>query len=78
MSFLTELESMKEAAVMIPEEIIAAMNAGDVRARVRFIFSMWSARIDAANRHPKAPSPIEIRRMELQAAEEIMKEIARG
>lgn len=75
MTLMTELQTIKKAADMTDREIIDAMDARDIRAKVRFIFSIWSARIEQAHAQAKPPSPIAIRRMELQAAEQIMAEI---
>ncbi len=62
---------MKKAHDMNDAEIIAALKAEDIRAKLRFAFSDWSGRIDQASRQLKLSS-IEFRRMELEAAEAFM------
>lgn len=70
---------MKPAKDLTPAEVIDALKANDLRARVRAIFSRWSGAIeqiqqDAMER--RHAGPVEWRRMELMAAEEIIAIVA--
>ena len=61
---------MKPAKDLTPSEILTAMRADDLRAKVRNLLCDWSGLIDQASMQDIAP--IELRRMELSAAEEII------
>jgi hypothetical protein len=62
-----------KAKDMTSFEVITALQADDLRNRVRGIFSKWHATIEQDAQQRKPGGPIEWRRMELQAAEEIIK-----
>jgi hypothetical protein len=60
---------MSPAKDLTPSEIIEAIRADDLRAKVRNMLTDWHALIDLA--FEEDVSPIERRRMELVEAEEI-------
>lgn len=66
---------MKPAKDLEGIEIADAMKADDLRAKVRHIFQDWSAKIEQASQQRNPPSVLEIRRMELIAAEQIIEAV---
>lgn len=61
----------KTIAAMSGREILDACRADTPLARVRQVFSENYAEIDQAGRQRVTPSPLEYRRMELEAANRI-------
>lgn len=57
---------------MTDREVLDAMNADTPLARVRTIFSRCSAEIEQAGMQRRSLTPIEMRRLELQAANNIL------
>lgn len=72
MSLLIEWNLMKKAHDMTDREVLDALDTKDIRAKIRFAFSAWSGRIQQAQWLPEGLPPIELRRMELEAAETFM------
>ena len=65
----------KPAKALEGREIIEALTANDLRGQVRALFSKWFAHIEQEAMQRRAPSPLELRRMELQAAEELIAKV---
>jgi hypothetical protein len=65
-------EHVKKAKDMTGVEVVEALGDSDVRAKVRLLFSNWCGRIESAGNQQKGLPPVELRRMELEAAEEII------
>lgn len=61
----------KTIASMTGREVLDALRADTQLSRVARIFSESWAEIDQASRQRKPPGPVEVRRMELQAANKI-------
>ena len=56
---------------MTDEEVLAAMQSDSRLNQVRRVFASESARIEQAYTQRRSPTPIEVRRMEFDAAEKI-------
>lgn len=67
-------DQIMDTNTLTPSEIINILTSDDLRIKVRKIFSKWSARIDQCAM--QEVGPIELRRMEVLAAEEIIKTVA--
>jgi hypothetical protein len=65
------MKHSKTIAAMSGREVLDACRADSPLSRVRAIFAECYAEIDQAGRQRKTPSPLEIRRMELMAANQI-------
>jgi len=63
---------------MTDAEVMAALRADTPLNRARREFSSWSARIEQAGQQRLSLSPIDMRRMEFEAVEAIVRAFAPG
>ena len=69
---------MTQVKDMTPREIIDALQSNDLRAKVRAVLSKWHGIIEQDGQQRKPGGPVEWRRMELRAAEEIIALVQAG
>ena len=61
---------------LTPEQVIEALKSGDLRAKVRLVLTQYHGKVEQDAQQRKPGGPIEWRRMELHAAEDIIALIA--